>query len=287
MHLRLGGVPEHFNFPWHYALSKGYFAQQEIEIHWQDYAGGTGAMATALKNNDLDMGLLLTEGAVKEIASGAEFKIVRTYVQSALRWGIHSGHANANANLKNLSEMRYAISRLGSGSHLMAYVHAKENGMVLNERQMLTVGNLQGAREALAANSADLFFWERFTTKPLVDSGEMKLLGEFPTPWPCFMMVARNDFFLKNREKILNTCTIFDKAVSELVQDPTFAKMIGEKYQIQEKDIIDWLATTQWSHSFEIQEKMLQKVQHSLQNIGMLERSFPATMLVHDSVIII
>ena len=34
--------------------------------------------------------------------------------------------------------------------------------------------------------------WEKFTTKPLVDSGEWRRVGECVTPWPCFVVAATN-----------------------------------------------------------------------------------------------
>ena len=99
MKIRIGGVPEHFNFPWHYGIKKGYFQKEGIEVEWHDFPGGTGAMSEALKNNELDMAILLTEGAVKEIIQGANFKISKTYVDTPLVWGIHTSAKNEKANL--------------------------------------------------------------------------------------------------------------------------------------------------------------------------------------------
>jgi len=90
MKFRIGGVPEHFNFPWYYGIEMGYFDAAGFELEWADYPGGTGAMSNALKNNEIDMALLLTEGAIREICLGANFKIVKTYVETPLIWGIHT-----------------------------------------------------------------------------------------------------------------------------------------------------------------------------------------------------
>ena len=35
--------------------------------------------------------------------------------------------------------------------------------------------------------------WERFTTKPFVDSGELKAVDGVPTPWPCFTSAVLQD----------------------------------------------------------------------------------------------
>jgi hypothetical protein len=87
--LRVGGVPEHFNLPWHLALEARRFEPLGLRIAWQDYPGGSGAMATALRDGELDAALLLTEGAIAAIAEGAPFKIASLYTDSPLVWGIH------------------------------------------------------------------------------------------------------------------------------------------------------------------------------------------------------
>ena len=107
--LRIGGVPEHFNFPWIKAIENSLFSSHNIEVVWHNFSGGTGAMAQALKNDEIDLALLLTEGAVKEIATGAPFKIINTYVESPLVWGVHS--ASSILNKANISTYRFAISR--------------------------------------------------------------------------------------------------------------------------------------------------------------------------------
>ena len=64
--LRLGGVPEHFNLPWHLALESG--ALGDIEATWEDQYGGTGQMLSGLEDGSLDVVSILTEGTVAAIA---------------------------------------------------------------------------------------------------------------------------------------------------------------------------------------------------------------------------
>lgn len=63
--LRIGGVPEHFNYPWHLALQKhpGYFEFIEQKC-------GTGEMLTNVKAKSVDIIVALTEGLVADIAKG-------------------------------------------------------------------------------------------------------------------------------------------------------------------------------------------------------------------------
>ena len=53
--LRIGGVPEHFNLPWHVSLQVRRFEPLGVDVTWRDYAGGSGAMAKALRDGELDL----------------------------------------------------------------------------------------------------------------------------------------------------------------------------------------------------------------------------------------
>ena len=92
--LRVGGVPEHFNTPWHTAIAAGRFDQLGLQIEWQDYPGGTGAMASDLRRGELDLAVLLTEGIVTELHHHSHSKILATYVRTPLTWGVHVHHSS-------------------------------------------------------------------------------------------------------------------------------------------------------------------------------------------------
>ena len=59
-HLRIGGVPEHFNLPWKLAVADRAFDSIGVEVAFIEHPGGTGAMTAALRAADLDAALLLT-----------------------------------------------------------------------------------------------------------------------------------------------------------------------------------------------------------------------------------
>jgi ABC-type nitrate/sulfonate/bicarbonate transport system substrate-binding protein len=47
--VRIGGVPEHFNYAWYIGLKSNSFKAQGIDLRWVDCPGGTGQMTEALK----------------------------------------------------------------------------------------------------------------------------------------------------------------------------------------------------------------------------------------------
>ena len=77
--IKIGGVPEHFNLPIHLANEKGLFAEAGIEIELINFGGGTGEMTKALRENEVDICVLLTEGIAFDIVNGNKSKIISEY----------------------------------------------------------------------------------------------------------------------------------------------------------------------------------------------------------------
>jgi hypothetical protein len=268
--LRIGGVPEHFNMPWHYAASQGLFLQSEIDLVWNDFPGGTGAMASALKNGELDMAIMLTEGAILDIHLGAANKILGFYVKSPLLWGIHVAHHSVIESEVDIFEKKYAISRKGSGSHLMAMIHANFNGFSLKDTQFELVNNLNGALESIGKNESEIFFWEKFMTQKYVDSSNFKRIGVFPTPWPCFVLVVKNNFLVENKELIEKVKTIMENVLLSFKALPEVPFLISEKYQLHQNQVEEWLKTVEWVEKIEIQEEMISNVKSMLTKSGLI-----------------
>ena len=64
---KIGGVPEHFNLPWYLTLKNKEYQDKNINLRWKDYQGGTGEMCNALRDGEIDMAVILTEGIVRDI----------------------------------------------------------------------------------------------------------------------------------------------------------------------------------------------------------------------------
>lgn len=268
--MRIGGVPEHFNLPWHIALENGLFGQHNIQVNWTDYPGGTGAMAKDLRAGKLDIAVLLTEGIVADIAKGNESKIVQIYVESPLIWGIH---VPASSNFQSADELqgkRYAISRMGSGSHLMAFVDAPQRGWNPQEQELVLVGDLNGAREAFRNGEADAFMWEKFMTKPLVDAGEFRRVGEVLTPWPCFVIAVRNEVLENQLPAVQQVLTIINQACQDFMQNSEAVNLVSEKFHLQPADANTWFKSTRWATSNTLSEQMLQTVIDTLTRLQVI-----------------
>ncbi len=268
--IRLAGVPEHFNMPIHWAKNKGIFERDGIDLQWLDFATGTGAMCEALKNNEIDMAIVLTEGAIAAIEKGNLMTILQFYVLSPLHWGIHISPKKNYKNATDIADKRFAVSRLGSGSHLMAKVLAAENNFRIADENFVIVNNIDGAAKALTADDADVFLWEKFTTKPLVDKGIFQKIGEIPTPWPCFVVVARNNFIEENKEALMAVVGCINEATEKFTELKNKTTLIAQKYNLNEKDVKDWIKSVEWSHSPVIDQDILEQVKETLKKSGVL-----------------
>ena len=142
INVRIGGVPEHFNFPWIYAIQNEVFSKRGINLVWEDIPEGTGLMCEKLKNDELDIAIVLTEGIIKSISEGNPSSICQTYVESPLIWGIHVAHDSKFQTIGDLKGKTAAISRFGSGSHLMSYVNASDNNWDLKSDLNFKVLNI-------------------------------------------------------------------------------------------------------------------------------------------------
>ena len=128
------------------------------------------------------------------------------------------------------ADARYAISRKGSGSHLMACVDAHARGVDPRALALEVVGSLDGARKALRDEEADVFMWEKFTTKFLVDAGEWRRIGEVPTPWACFSIAASDAALSESGDQLLTMLEIVKAEAKALQASADCTKTIGLMY---------------------------------------------------------
>lgn len=282
--VKIIGVPEHFNLPWHLAIEEGAFAERGIDLQWKDIPEGTGKMCQLLENGETDLAIILTEGIIKSISEGNPTKIIQQYIASPLLWGIHVGAKSQYKTVTDLAQSKAAISRFGSGSHLMTYVNAQNNGWKLNDLSFEVIHNLDGAVNALTNAEADYFMWEHFTTKPLVDEGVFRCLGDCPTPWPCFMLVGTDSFIEGNSSILTHILEVLETYTSEFKSIPSIDRTLANRYGQQLSDIQEWMSLTEWS-SAQLSKPSLEKIQDTLITLGLIEEKLPTKDFLYTSLV--
>lgn len=269
--ITVGGVPEHFNLPWHLCIDDQTFKKKGLDVIWRDFPDGTGAMCRALREKEIDAAVILTEGIIKDILAGNPSRIVQEYIASPLIWGVHVDANSPFYNKAELKNAKVAISRYGSGSHLMAFVNARNMGWDPQSLKFEEVGDIHGAVEALKTGKADYFLWEHFTTKPLVDNGTFRRLGDCPTPWSCFVIAVREEYLRTSPDALQEMLRTLNNVTKIFKEIPAIERVLAKKYEQKQSDIQEWLKITEWSQK-QISMMEIDKVQEQLKELDLIAK---------------
>ncbi|MEY4974409.1 MAG: hypothetical protein RLZZ55_1201 [Bacteroidota bacterium] len=268
--LKIGGVPEHFNLPWRLAIEEGKFKAAGIELHWSDMTGGTGQMIKGLQAGTLDIAVLLTEGITRAILKGLDAKIIAVYVKTPLIWGVHAPVNQGINQLDDLDASTFAISREGSGSHLMTFILAKQQGWDPTALSFNVVGDVYGGLWALNNDEAQGFLWEKYTTQPFVDQGKCKRIGEVLTPWPCFVIAVRNEVLQHEAALLQAILPIVQKRAQELKNSDDAAEVLAWRYALKKDEVTAWLSKTEWSDQLDVDQNDIQNVVETLHELNLV-----------------
>lgn len=249
--LNIGGVPEHFNYPWRLAIEEGRLKNIGLDMHWSDMSGGTGQMIRGLENGSIDIAVLLTEGITKAVLEGLDVKILQVYVTSPLHWGIHVPFKSDIQNVSQLENQTFAISREGSGSQLMAYVKADQENWDISKLKFNVIGDVYGGLWALENNQAQAFLWEKYTTYPFCQQEKCRYIDEVVTPWPCFVIAVRNEVYQKHSAVLNHMCDVINKTAEEVKLNPETANSISWRYNLPIEQTKAWLGDVDWNYNRE------------------------------------
>ncbi|KAL4801623.1 hypothetical protein BDV18DRAFT_154872 [Aspergillus unguis] len=250
--IRIGYVPEHYLAPLHLALRHPNAQSLPYKISLIPFPSGTGHMITSLRANEIDVAIGLTEGWVaglagKQAPAAPEergYNVVGHWVDTPLRWAIVTGRKRDELNgVKDLEGGRVGISRLGSGSHIMSFVLAQQQGWKSSSLSPVVTGPFGALRDGVTGNnleagkpSSEFFMWEHFTTKPWFHATsskpdpELKKIGEIFTPWPSWLIVASSSVFPtpEKDERLDSLFKLLDEGVKEFKRDlGNVVKLLG------------------------------------------------------------
>lgn len=202
------------------------------------------------------------------------YKLVGTYVDSPLCWAISVG-AKSNINgASDLKGKRVGVSRIGSGSYVMSYVLADQHGWLESSSkspfEVVPLGDFAALRNGVNdGDKADFFMWEHFTTKKYYDNGELKRVGDIYTPWPSWMIAARDakDKKLEVLAEKLNKGVLYfrehkDESVEHITSTMEYSK----------EDAEAWMKTVDFSDNVRgVDPGVVEKTISILQKAGALD----------------
>lgn len=263
--IRIGGVNEHFNLPWIKAAELNNFS---CAIEWKNFAGGTGVLTSALRNNEIDLAILLTEGLIIDIIKNKELQLINFHVNNPLRWAVHIRQSD-KANFTYAGK-RIAISRFGSGSHTMAKFLL---GEAISKNTFIEVGSLEGGLNALKNNEADIFLWEKFTTQPFLEENGLMAIDEVRTPWPPFSIASTKRFAKKNVNLILDLLTYVQQVKEDLLNSNHLVTELFNRWNIQEANAKQWMKEIKWHDYSNISLEDTQLILSNMKKVNLLSDS--------------
>ncbi len=279
----IGGVTEHFNLPWNLAVEQGRFAQAGVDVNWKFFPGGTGVMTEALRSGELDLAILLTEGFISAASKGLPAKIVKEYITSPLGWGIFTGAQSSFHSVYSRQPKKYAISKLGSGSHLMAMIHAEQRGEKVNPEDLIEVRSIDGAIESLTKNETQIFYWEKYMTKEHVVSGKLRMIGEFSAPWSSMLVIASNQALTAKSNSIKKVLEVINTESAAFVSSAQTVPLLCQRFKLSETDAYTWLLSTIWSTDHSIRLRGLENAKQALIKIGSATPGLDVKALCHQT----
>lgn len=281
--LRIAGVPEPFNLPWQLALERRAFVRAKIELKWRTVPEGTGRMCELLRNGEIDLAVLVTEGAVKDILNGNPSRIVSPLVDTPLTWGVHVGLHTSLQTIEDLKGIPFAISRLNSGSHLMSLAYAKAQGWQPTEADFLVVNDLASAVKRLQEPAPAIFLWEKFITAAHVHAGTLRRVDEYRPSWPSFVVVARNEVLEEHGGSVQRLLKVVRDQARGLMEKKNAPEMIAQRYGMTVADAKEWFAGVRWNMDGIISPEALEAVYRMLTSSDLAPTGLSADQLKERS----
>ncbi|GLI74967.1 hypothetical protein PoHVEF18_003217 [Penicillium ochrochloron] len=279
--IRIGYVPEHYLTPLHLALRSPAVSTLPYKIALTPFPSGTGHMITSLRGNEIDIAIGLTEGWVAGLTGKTQpqnpaeggYKVVGHWVDNPLRWAIVTGRNRNNINgVPDLKDQRVGVSRLGSGSHIMSFVLAQQQGWKPDSLTTVPLGPFGALRNGVTGQNeanpsqepnptAEFFMWEHFTTKPFFHpttekpNPPLKNIGEIFTPWPSWMIVASTAVFPEpqNDSRLQELFQALDQGIKAFEADTAqVVKLLGTGElgcNYTEEDATEWLKDVKFTNA--------------------------------------
>ncbi|GAA99230.1 uncharacterized protein L969DRAFT_23106 [Mixia osmundae IAM 14324] len=275
MTFKVGFVPEQVSLPI-YRL-----ADADSSIELVECPGGTGEMIGRLNENEVDVAIALTESLIAGLATGkGRYKLVGSAVDSPLNWAVVTGKKSSYESIGDLRKTVIGISRVGSGSQVMANYMAWQQKWfsdAANETvepiEFVVLNTFEALRNATNDGTISAFLWEWYTTKPYLDSGEVRFIGSVVTPWPSWT-IARSlasqpeavTSFLDNLSKHTR------EADSQASRDGPNVDYIVHKFGYNREDFVEWQKNVKYPHDTRIvKEGLIISVLDTLGRAGVVK----------------
>jgi hypothetical protein len=250
--LRVAYIPEHFSTPLFLAIEEKFF---DFEIKLVPVIEGSGRLINLLNADEVDIAIGLTEAFIADIGKNESttYKIIDTFVKSALCWAISTGAKRDINTAEELRGKRIGVSRIGSGSYVMSYVLGLELKFPPPFYEKFPIlSNFKNLRDSVnlveGVEPSDAFMWEYFTSKKYYDNHEIKQIGEIYTPWPSWVITANKKLLENDQDIVDGFLSGLKKGIEVFKSDHARdIKFISENLDYSKEDATLWMKTVEFN----------------------------------------
>jgi hypothetical protein len=151
-------------------------------------------------------------------------------------------------------------------------------------------GGLNDLLEGIRDKSIDTFLWETFTVKPYNNqvkytslvfaffvvcffsflTQNQRQIGTIATPWPCFVICAREETLVKDGDLIRRMLSAIQEACREFTVHPETLETISKKCHLDIDDSKKWLDSVKFSNG-DVSKNVLKNTGETLVKTGVLK----------------
>lgn len=194
-------------------------------------------------------------------------------------WAISTGAKRPEiSSVGSLKNSKIGISRLGSGSQVMGFVLADEQGWLSPSSSpyadFVILQTFDKLRNAVNDGTADFFMWEHFTSKRYYDSGEIRKVGQIYTPWSSWKIVASTSSTkLSDDSRLKDLYEKLDQGTKYFLEHPDESvEYISTALDYSEEDAREWLKTVRFADNVAgVDPKVIEGCITSLRKAGVLK----------------
>ena len=132
------------------------------------------------------------------------------------------------------------------------------------------VGDIYGGLWALENREAEVFLWEKYTTQPYVDQKKCRRVGEVLTPWPAFVIAARDELITDHPEELNKVIEVIQQRAEIVKNSDTTPEVISWRYNLDLYQVKNWLSQTNWNNQRKDMKQTIEKVVSYLTKLNLV-----------------
>lgn len=217
------------------ALAKGYFAAEGLEPKLTVFEA-QAPIAVAVASGDLDAGLAAQTAALYNLAADGRVRVIASGVAEAPTFHdlalvvSNKAYASGLRAPRDLPGHSFALTQMGTGLQYSLGLIAAKEGFDVAKVTLLPLQSNPNIASALAGGRADAAVIDATNALPLVEKGEVKLIGwtgDLVGYTPAYLFFAARDMVENHGDTVRRLLAAYRSAVHDY--DDAFTDTDGKR----------------------------------------------------------